>query len=250
MSEFERRVLDELAEIRRDVRALTEEVGNMKGTVAAISSLVGAVVAGLVVAVAMGLIGGCASLPDDRPAYADLEATVVALVRDDGTAYCAGTSTPRGVLTAAHCVDDALGGTVSVGTRSGLDADGTRWSTVHTLPVVAVDVAHDVARLGILPERLAGRALPRPFAAELGEPVTVVGHGYSIPYLAHSGRVSREAGDAMPSWPMLRWFGIDAQVAPGFSGGGVFDRSGRLLGVLSFAVGPNISGAIPVDLVP
>lgn len=253
--EFERRVLDELAHVRRDVLALTEKVADMKGTVAAISSLIGAVVAGLVVAVAMGFLGGCAQgvgpAAASRGDYDSLESTVVGLVREDGTPFCAGTSTARGVMTAAHCVDDAPGW-VRVGVRSGLDRSGTFWNVSHRLRVLAVDSTSDTALLEPLPESLSNRATVRADAARLGEPITVVGHGYRIPYLAHAGRVSRVAAAPLPEWgiPFRAWFGIDAQVAPGFSGGGVFDADGLLVGVLSFSVGPNISGAIPVSLVP
>ncbi|MCB9690014.1 MAG: trypsin-like peptidase domain-containing protein [Alphaproteobacteria bacterium] len=243
MDEDSKKLLEEL---RQDMKRVLKELGSLRGVTGVVSAIVSAIVAGAVVA----LLAGCAAYPQPaEPSAAGVSGFVVGLVDEGGRAFCTGTNTEVGVVTAAHCVDPETD-TVRVGTLWGLDEDRSRWSTVHPLRVLAVDRVADIAVLQRLPRRLAPAARVRPEPPVLGERVIVVGHGASIPYTAHTGTVGRAAGPCMPGWGCRGWFDVDVRATPGNSGSGILDAQGRLIGVLSFGVGPNITGAIPAALIP
>lgn len=236
-----------LEELRTDVKTILERLGSLRGQVTVISAIVSAVVAGAVLA----LLTGCAASPPSLApgVYPDGAASaVVGLVDEDGYAYCTGTNTDRGVLTAAHCVEGA--DRVALGTLAGLDPDRTQWTTTHTVRVLWADPVIDMALLEGLPDRLAGRLSVRRLDPVLGEPVLVIGHGGRVPYTHHAGRVGRAASPCMPGWGCVLWFDADVRATPGNSGSAILDARGDVIGVLSFSVGPNITGAIPASLLP
>ena len=154
--DWKREVKADLAEVRKDIKVLLEDVGRLKGVSALISGIVATVVAGAITAVLAFALSGCAPYP---PANGNLPSlpsgAVVALTDEDGVAYCTGTNTDRGLITAAHCVRDAVSGEVRVGTLWGLSADRAYWETTHPVRVLRVDERADIAVLERLPRRLA-----------------------------------------------------------------------------------------------
>jgi len=231
-----------LNEVRQDVKRILGELGKMKGTVATISGLVSAIVAGAVIAL-LSLIAGCSSLPPSYPQPDRLESTVVGLVSESGNAYCSGVATEHGVATAAHCV---LGSeTVLVGVLADIDYESHAWLRSERVPVLGVDADHDVALLG-LPSGQVVFARIREYGAILGEPAVVFGHPSSIPYVMTRGSVSTHERVGPPGWPSS-YFGIDVGVDPGNSGSGVFDRNGEVIGIVSFGVATHMRGAVGTD---
>lgn len=237
-----------LEELRLDMKAVLRELGTLRGVTGLISAIVSAVVAGAAVAL-LSILTGCAPYPPTGDLPDSAASAVVGLVDEAGLAYCTGTSTDRGIVTAAHCVDPGQT-EVRVGTLWGLGDDRSYWSRTHPVRVLGIDRRADTALLSSLPPRLAGRVEIRREPPRLGEPVLVIGHGGRVPYTHHAGRVGRTASACMPGWRCVAWFDADVRATPGNSGSGILDARGRLIGVLSFALGPNITGAIPAALIP
>lgn len=216
--------------IQNDVKTLLTEVGKLKGAVTVTSALVGAVVAGAIVAI----LAGCAQHPQPQPRRAlsaqEVGAAVVAVVVD-GQTICAAFNTPVGVMTAAHCVHEEPA-VVETG-------EGRRYE----LPVVRLDVAGDTALLGAMPGPVL-HVRPRP--PRLDERVLAVGHPAGQRYTYSRGEVSRETrgSGGHPRLP-LRFFLVSAQIAPGFSGGPLVDARGDVLGINSFVLYWNVSGIVP-----
>lgn len=193
------------------------------------------------------------------------EATIALVGRDsDGDVFpiCAGVFVaPREILTAAHCavgIAHIISGTDA---DTPIDARGAHMPYVvhrdyrgiyeepaetHDAVVVAIDEKHDLALLSTGPEpgpravvTLADSSPP------IGSDVIVVGHTVGMYYTQLPGTVSAYYDHIKG----LRKEGAFMQLASpankGNSGGGVFDSSGRLVGILSWmSPAPGVSFAV------
>ena len=70
--DWKREVKADLAEVRKDIKVLLEDVGRLKGVSALISGIVATVVAGAITAVLAFALSGCAPYP---PANGNLTVT-------------------------------------------------------------------------------------------------------------------------------------------------------------------------------
>jgi len=247
MDEFEQEVRVQLAELRGDVKTILGELGHMRGKlgttdgrVAIISSIVSAVVVGVVLA----MMAGCSARPLSYASGEDLVSVTVALVRPDtGEAYCSGVVTRSGIMTAAHCVVGLE--EVALGRSHEVRLGEMRWPITHTVAVLSVDESGDVALL----EAPAGwpAAEVRVSPLHRGEAVTVVGHPWGQPLIFSRGWVAAAERLGSDRIPLRRFIPMDVGIMPGNSGGPVFDAYGYVVGIVSIRIGEHLGGAVPVS---
>lgn len=111
--------------------------------------------------------------------------------------------------------------------------------------VVAVDPAHDLAVVRVEAEDLPVVRLGNSGAVRAGDAIVAIGHPLGLEDTVSNGLVSavREVSDA------LTVFQISAPIAPGSSGGPLFDEGGRVIGIATATVnkGQNINFGVPVS---
>jgi serine protease Do len=119
----------------------------------------------------------------------------------------------------------------------------------RSLPVVEVVRAsahHDLVLLRIEASGLPVLALAKPDAVHAGDPVVVIGHPLGLEDTVSNGLVSalREVGD-------LTALQISAPIAPGSSGGPLFNEHGEVIGVATAILrgGQNLNWGMPVKYV-
>lgn len=182
--------------------------------------------------------------------YPDLD-DVVALVDEEGEAYCSGVTTRYGVLTAYHCVEEATED-VLVGLRSDYNELTNAWEVGYPAAVLRVSEEDDLALLDFRPLWFAEVARMQP---PIGEPVTAVGHPGGLGYSAHRGIVA--SGVRYDSDRPQRWFQTDCGILPGMSGGPVFNDRGEVVGIVSFTLAgamglvphPHLGGIVATEAV-
>lgn len=185
------------------------------------------------------LLVACGGVPVVGPiqAHRMSHESMVVLLNDEGRPVCAGVLVEEGILTAAHCV--TFSRTVPIGTHDGL-RDGGRFLDERTVRVLRVNLGADLALL----ERPAGLNATLPLSSGdpiPGEAVVTCGHPAGIPYVCHTGTVSRE----VHRFDEHRlWFGIDAGLVPGMSGGPVISSRGELLGINDFMLDGTVVGGV------
>lgn len=110
--------------------------------------------------------------------------------------------------------------------------------------VVAVDGEHDLAVVRVEAEDLPVLQLGSSEAVRAGEPVVAIGHPLGFEDTVSNGLVSavRKVNDS------LTIFQISAPIAPGSSGGPLFNERGRVIGITTATVtkGQNINFGMPV----
>lgn len=194
----------------------------------------------LLPAAVLAACGACASphSPSQAPhanSVAALESQTVALVaeRDDGThgAVCAGVwVSPDAVLTADHCMDDReLGAPVEFVVRDDVQADAV--VVIRVGAVVARDPLDDLALIAA--KTLAPRhGIAMVGAPVVGAPVQTMGHPLGLWWSYSEGAVAAVRLASFADDAPARWYvQSTAPVAPGNSGGGLFDSEGRLVGI-------------------
>lgn len=161
--------------------------------------------------------------------------SVVGLVNAEGRAYCSGVFYRNYIITAYHCVDDKLDGTVLIGRRDHLALnrfiDPIEWHVVDT------NRDEDLAILG--PDGVVEPHYSLPLSPRnpvIGDYVIVVGHPYGITYTVTPGRVTagiqiRDTGEPRT------WFTATPAIAPGNSGGPILNRYGEIFGISAFTYG-------------
>lgn len=165
---------------------------------------------------------------------------VVALVNEDGEAYCTGFMVWGGIVTAAHCVDTSE--EVWVGTRQNY-ANGY-WDDATSVAVIRVDEEADLALLAWYSASVLPLAANNP---NQGEEVVAVGHALGVGYVTMYGHVSSMEHE-IPGLTEHPWILVDPGVIPGMSGGPVLNARGEVVGVCVFYIGtPHMGGMVPVN---
>lgn len=193
----------------------------------------------LLLASVLPILGAC--LPLHAPSHAggasDLEGMTIALVDpEDGRPYCSGVWIgERQILTALHCVEDALveaDGEISYSAREDLyigpelrDHPVTRGGRV-----VNVDTDHDLALLNVEPGPPHPVAEINDEAIRPGDEVQVMGHSVGLGWSYSRGDVAAVRYMTIGLMSGL-WLQTTAPSSPGNSGGGAFDAHGHLIGI-------------------
>lgn len=122
----------------------------------------------------------------------------------------------------------------------------------HTLPaqLVAIDPIRDLAALSVEANELPTIELGKSKALRAGQFVTAIGHPFGVRGAATSGVVIGTGSDDLPEMYTGReWVMVNLHLRPGHSGGPLVDTSGRLVGINTIMTGPDVGGAVPVDVV-
>lgn len=151
--------------------------------------------------------------------------------------YCSGVwVAPDRILTAAHCAKDASTPYIVRGEVTGHLKTPSK---LHTAGVLVKDDVHDLALLVAIdpppahPYARLGVRMPEP-----GDSLYFTGQDKTLYWTFMAGWLSNitdhvgatEAGKIGP------WLQVQAPIAGGMSGSGVFDETGALVGVISFVV--------------
>lgn len=151
------------------------------------------------------------------PAVPQAISTVMVEVVDAST-HGSGVYIGRGtVLTAAHVVGKNTAMTV-------VDSLG------HKQPatVVRLNKDTDVALLHIVSTPMASTPLDCSVRTEIGDEVMAIGNPLSLKFVRVWGRVST---DMSPRYTWKQSLIINMATVPGMSGGGVFNKAGKLVGI-------------------
>ena len=220
------------------------------------------------------ILTSCVSSVATRPSSSYIReegSKTVALVFSQGEqskVYCTGVWVGSNViLTAAHCVNGVLehinstrevplvpvGLHINYIVQNEVDEVGKVPTGTHLGTCIGIDVVHDV---GVI--RAEGDGIPTHSYAEvavqmpaIGEKVTVMGHPNGLYWtyvegIISSYRVEMPVGDDKLG-PYIQ---VSVPVWYGNSGGGLFDLSGKLVGIASFiAPGPNMAFYIHADTI-
>jgi S1-C subfamily serine protease len=181
--------------------------------------------------------------PDSLHSHLGSSTVALVMTREDGDVrpYCTGVwVSPDEILTAKHCIErevegvdvDPLGSKVYYVIEKEVHESGEDPAAIHLGHVKAIDVDHDLA---IVVAKAAGIPAHEyvTFASEmpaLGEDIYVVGHPRGLYWSYVKGQVSAYRYDSSDVGPVVQ---VDATVWFGNSGGGVFDGSGKLVGICS-----------------
>lgn len=175
----------------------------------------------------LGAAGGPAAgeTDDAKRVFALVSPAVVTLRTEDGAGAAEGQGSgvvvaPERVVTNCHVIENAPVIRVFVGER-GLPATWLRRNAVQDLCLLQVD------GLGVAPARLRQGLAPG-----VGEPVFAVGNPLGFGLAVSAGLVA--AAEQTQPYPYLV---STAPQSPGSSGGGLFDREGRLVGVTRAILG-------------
>jgi S1-C subfamily serine protease len=169
------------------------------------------------VAIVVGFTGGLL-LPVPAAAPPVLDASPTVLVKVDG-GHGSGVHIGNGyIVTAAHVVGDSPGAVVK---------DDTDTSQIGT--VLWVNKAYDLALIRIdRPEMRSAPLVCKP-RLTVGDELQAVGNPLSLQFIHTWGRVASYVAERGP-WKSSVI--ADMAVAPGMSGGPVFDRSGGVVGIV------------------
>ena len=164
------------------------------------------------------------------------------LVRIGNGRHGAGAGTiwhPGGlVITNAHVVG---GGAVHVGLPDG---------RVLAARLLALDAENDLAALRVEASGLPTVALGDSRSLRPGQWVLALGHPWGVTGALTTGIVIG-VGAAWPEMLPSRheWVLVNLHLRPGHSGGPLMDADGRLVGINTIMVGPDVGGAVPVHVV-
>lgn len=131
------------------------------------------------------------------------------------------------ILTAAHVVGDAT--SAKVITRGGEEFDAQ---------VTWRDADADLALVQMFAEMPSATVYCGPVA--VGDAITIIGSPGPIKFLTNRGFIS---APAEKRWQFASALMMDASVAKGMSGGGVFDSRGRLVAVAVAIYGMGLGGS-------
>jgi len=168
------------------------------------------------------------------------------LFRHDNKWYC---------WTAAHVAEgiDQMGGITNANVTARIFRQGVVDYRCHgtVRRVVAVDSKLDLAVLellvpdfGFTSSQFNGREL------QLGQEVLNCANnfGAGIPWTVVRGRISQVPGEGDTEMKRGDYLGVNLTGYPGASGSGIFDKGGRLVGILVTMAGPGLMGFIHNDV--
>lgn len=188
-------------------------------------------------------------IPPTTSPMANAMDSTVALVDMLGDSYCAGTFVNDLVITAAHCVEPVE--LVNVGIIDDYSYDDSVFHQFYDFRVIFHDPDTDLAILA--PDMLTPRHTSvklSPEAPVMFDKVVVIGHPAYTEYTVTQGMVVHPNRDSITG----SWMQFNAPIAPGNSGGPVFNRYGELIGVVSFmkctrlGCHPHLGGAVPYSV--
>lgn len=123
--------------------------------------------------------------------------------------------------------------------------DGTRYMP----QLLAYDRQRDLAALSINAKDLPTIAVGNSRDLFPGQYLMAIGHPWGV-LDAITGGVVIGTGDKLPEVGDEReWIALDMKMRPGHSGGPLFDSEGRIVGINTMIRGPEVSFAVPVDVV-
>lgn len=184
-------------------------------------TIMGAAGMALVLALVVGALVSCAPLPPTSSQLEQSRSQVVRIESDLGLGSgVVIDKVNRLVLTAKHVIEGAT--TLSVILDDGQQFKGTVLWRAPEEDLALVQLGG----IGDLPPAALLRVGDDP---DLGEPVYAIGNPLGIASIVTQGHVASEriGGDDLF---------VDASIAPGNSGGGLFDANGELIGIVTDAI--------------
>lgn len=145
------------------------------------------------------------------------------------------------IVTNAHVVLDGRGPR----RLSAVLSDGRRF-TAHLL---SADPARDLATLHIDASELPTITPGRSSQLRAGEWLMALGHPWGVVEALTAGIVVGVGSNLPEQADGREWIALDMQMRPGHSGGPLFNHAGEILGINTMIRGPELSFAIPVDVV-
>ena len=122
--------------------------------------------------------------------------------------------------------------------------------TVLNARILAHNASIDVAALSVDASLLPSIELGQSRSLRPGQWVTALGHPWGVSGAATAGVVIG-AGADLPEMPQSdrEWIAVSLHLRPGHSGGPLIDTQGRLVGINTMMVGPEVGIAVPVHVV-
>lgn len=116
--------------------------------------------------------------------------------------------------------------------------------------LLAYDPNLDLAALAVEAHDLPTIELGKSKELRPGQFVTAIGHPWGVHGAATSGVVIGTGSDELPEMITGReWVMVSLHLRPGHSGGPLVDAHARLVGINTIMTGPDVGGAVPVDVV-
>jgi len=120
---------------------------------------------------------------------------------------------------------------------------------VYDPQIIAYDAKRDLAALSINEINLPTIQLGNSRDLRPGQWLMAMGHPWGVLDAITAGIVIG-TGDRLPEIGDDReWIALDMKMRPGHSGGPLFNSAGQLMGINTMIVGPEVSFAVPVDVV-
>ena len=150
------------------------------------------------------------------------------------------------IVTNAHVVGGGSGRTGGTSQLRVTLPDGS----VHSARLLARDSELDVAALMVESQDLTAIELGESTSLQPGQWVIAMGHPWGVTGVATAGVVIGSGSD-LPEAPRTgsEWIAVGLPLRPGYSGGPLVDSQGRLVGINTMIVGPEVGMAVPVHVV-
>ncbi|MEO1288196.1 MAG: trypsin-like peptidase domain-containing protein [Chloroflexota bacterium] len=115
--------------------------------------------------------------------------------------------------------------------------------------ILVADQTLDIAALAIQARDLPTIALGSSDTLQSGEWLMAIGHPWGVLDALTAGVVIG-TGENLPELRDKRdWIALDMKMRPGHSGGPLFNQAGEIVGINTMIQGPQVSFAVPVDIV-
>lgn len=115
--------------------------------------------------------------------------------------------------------------------------------------ILVADEKLDIAALAIPAHNLPTIQIGNSSTLEAGQWLMAIGHPWGMLDALTAGVVIG-TGDKLPEVGDTRdWIALDMKMRPGHSGGPLFNHAGEIVGINTMIRGPEVSFAVPVDVV-